>query len=116
MSRVIGVGVVLVVAGIVAFVVFRGSDASTGAIAAVETRLASGDVKGAHAELDTASGRLDAASRDYLDGLIRVTEGDDAGAVTVLERAYAARPDDWRIVSTLAAASANAGRFDRAMQ
>jgi Flp pilus assembly protein TadD len=111
MNRLLAVLVAVLVAGGVAFLVFRGDAPTPDAAAApIEALLAEGRVDDARRALAQVRARLDPATADYLDGLALVIERKDVDALPLLERARRARPRDWRIVSTLAAATGNAGR------
>jgi len=116
MKRVAGVAVAVLAAGAatVWFVLPRRSD-GTAESAAVERLLAEGQFDAARNELASVRGHIDAATADYLDGVIALASGRDADAVRLLGKARAVRPDDWRIVGALAAALGNSGRFADAL-
>src|SRR5262245_21214321 len=116
MNRAVGVLVAVVVAAGAALWLTRRSEPTPEATAApIEAMLAEGRVDDARRALDARRGKVDAATLDYLDGLVLLSEGRDADALPPLERARRVRPRDWRIVSTLAAATGNTGRFVEAL-
>jgi tetratricopeptide (TPR) repeat protein len=110
--RLIGLAAAVLVATLVAFMLLRAGD-DEALVAEVEGRLAAGDVQGASALVGRARARLP-GTLDYLSGAIELASGHDRAATVPLERALAARPEEWRIVSALASAAANAGDFARA--
>jgi len=82
------------------------------AAVAVERRLKSGDVAGARAEMAATRGRVPAWRTDYLESIVLFAEERSAEAVAPAERAYAAAPDDWRVVSMVFHARVRGDRPD----
>jgi len=102
-------------AAALAFYVSWGTVTPDAASAPIEKLLGSGRTADARRELASKRSALDAATADYLEGLIDLAEGKDKEAFDALARARLVRPGDWRIVSASAAAMANVGKFDEAL-
>jgi Flp pilus assembly protein TadD len=111
MQRTLAIVAAVLVSGVLAYYVARGQPSLDTAATPVEKLLAAGRPADARRELESLRSSLDAPTADYLDGLILLVEGNDAGAAVALEKARAARPRDWRIVDAAAMAAANSGRF-----
>jgi len=115
MQRARAIVAAVLTAAALAFYVAWGRETPDAASAPIEKLLASGHPKDARRELASKRSSLDAATGDYLEGLIDLAEGKDAEALGALARARLVRPGDWRIVSASAAAMANSGKFDEAV-
>lgn len=76
-----------------------GDPGHTALAVSVEKRLQARDVAGARREIDAARGKAPAWRVDYLDALLLFTEGKIAESLVASQRAFAANPDDWRVVS-----------------
>lgn len=115
MQRALGLVMAILVAAAIAFVVLRRGPTSDESSAPVEKLLAAGRIADARTELAASRSHLDPATAGYLDGLLLLCEAKDGEAAAVLTSALAKRPGDWRIVSALAAALSNSGRFPEAV-
>jgi tetratricopeptide (TPR) repeat protein len=115
MRRVLAIVIVVGLAAVLAFVVFRSRTEDDAPTSGVEKRLAAGDVAAARAERESIRGSVDAGWNDYLDGIFLLTEGKYHEAADVLERARRAHPDSWRITAAAVSAIANDRRFPEAL-
>jgi tetratricopeptide (TPR) repeat protein len=114
-KRVLALVAVVLLAGAASWAFLPRKSDGVAESTAVERLLSEGDVPAARNELDSVRHRIDAATADYLDGVVALHEGRDRDAVRLLGKARAARPDDWRIVGALAAALGNDRRFADAL-
>jgi predicted Zn-dependent protease len=115
MQRARAIAAAVLTAAALALYLTWGTKTPDAASAPIEKLLSSGRTADARRELASRRSALDAATVDYLEGLIDLAEGKDAEALDALARARLVRPGDWRIVSASAAAMANGGRFGDAV-
>jgi Flp pilus assembly protein TadD len=115
MQRARAVVAAVATAAALAFYVSWGRETPDAASAPIERLIGSGRTVDARRELASKRAGLDAATADYLEGLIDFAEGKNKEALDALARARLVRPGDWRIVNTSAAAMAGGGKFDEAV-